>query len=61
MTRNRWTAIVAYMTEKLNPQEGDKVLEIGAGSGYQSAVLAALGAEIYTIETVPKLTVVCYE
>jgi len=47
--------IVAYMTEKLNPQEGDKVLEIGAGSGYQSAVLAALGAEVYTIETVPDL------
>ncbi|MFA6174128.1 MAG: protein-L-isoaspartate O-methyltransferase, partial [Kiritimatiellales bacterium] len=44
--------IVAYMTEKLNPQPGEKVLEIGAGSGYQSAVLAALGAEVYTIETV---------
>jgi protein-L-isoaspartate(D-aspartate) O-methyltransferase len=47
--------IVAYMTEKLNPQAGEKVLEIGAGSGYQSAVLAALGAEVYTIEAVPEL------
>lgn len=47
--------IVAYMTEKLNPQPGEKVLEIGAGSGYQSAVLAALGAEVYTIEVVPEL------
>lgn len=47
--------IVAYMTEKLNPQPGDKVLEIGSGSGYQSAVLAALGAEVYTIEAVPEL------
>ena len=47
--------IVAYMTEKLNPQLGEKVLEIGTGSGYQAAVLAALGAEVYTIETVPQL------
>jgi protein-L-isoaspartate(D-aspartate) O-methyltransferase len=47
--------IVAYMTEKLNPQPGEKVLEVGAGSGYQSAVLAALGAEVFTIEVVPEL------
>ena len=47
--------IVAYMTEKLNPKPGEKVLEIGAGSGYQSAVLAALGAEVFTIETIPAL------
>lgn len=47
--------IVAYMTEKLNPQPGEKVLEIGSGSGYQSAVLAELGAEVYTIETIPTL------
>jgi protein-L-isoaspartate(D-aspartate) O-methyltransferase len=47
--------IVAYMTGKLNPQPGEKVLEIGTGSGYQSAILAALGAEIYTIEAVPQL------
>lgn len=47
--------IVAYMTERLNPQAGEKVLEIGAGSGYQSAVLAALGARVYTLEVVPSL------
>ena len=47
--------IVAYMTEKLNPQAGEKVLEIGSGSGYQAAVLAATGAEVYTIETIPDL------
>lgn len=47
--------IVAYMTERLNPQPGEKVLEVGAGSGYQSAVLAALGAAVFTIEVVPEL------
>lgn len=47
--------IVAYMTEKLAVRPGEKVLEIGTGSGYQAAVLAALGAEVYTIEIVPEL------
>lgn len=47
--------IVAYMTEKLNVQSGEKVLEIGTGSGYQAAVLAELGAEVYTIEIIPEL------
>jgi protein-L-isoaspartate(D-aspartate) O-methyltransferase len=41
---------VAYQTELLEIKEGDKVLEIGTGSGYQSAVLAELKAEVYTIE-----------
>ncbi|MCC6515455.1 MAG: protein-L-isoaspartate(D-aspartate) O-methyltransferase [Chitinophagales bacterium] len=41
---------VAYQTALLNIKAGDKVLEIGTGSGYQSAVLAELNAEIYTIE-----------
>ena len=41
---------VAYQTELLDLKAGDKVLEIGTGSGYQSAVLAELGAEVYTIE-----------
>lgn len=41
---------VAYQTELLELTEGDKVLEIGTGSGYQSAVLAELGANVYTIE-----------
>jgi protein-L-isoaspartate(D-aspartate) O-methyltransferase len=48
--------IVAYMTEKLALQAGEvKVLEIGTGSGYQAAVLAELGARVYTIEIVPEL------
>ncbi len=41
---------VAYQTELLELREGDKVLEIGTGSGYQSAVLAELGAEVFSIE-----------
>lgn len=42
--------IVAYMTEYLAPHPGLKVLEVGTGSGYQAAVLAATGADVYTIE-----------
>ena len=42
--------IVAYMTQSLDPQPTDKVLEIGTGSGYQAAVLARLGARVFTIE-----------
>ncbi len=47
--------IVAYMTEKIAPQRGEKILEIGTGSGYQAAILAELGAEVYTIEIVAPL------
>jgi protein-L-isoaspartate(D-aspartate) O-methyltransferase len=47
--------VVAYMTEALDPQPGDVVLEIGTGSGYQAAVLAKLVWEVYTIEIVAKL------
>ena len=48
--------IVALMTELLNLQKGDKVLEIGTGSGYQAAVLAEIpGVEVYTIEIVTEL------
>ncbi len=47
--------IVAYMTEALDPQASDKVLEIGTGSGYQAAVLAPLVSEVYTIEIVKPL------
>jgi protein-L-isoaspartate(D-aspartate) O-methyltransferase len=47
--------IVAYMTEKMNPQPGEKILEIGTGSGYQAAVLAQMGARVFTIEIVPQL------
>lgn len=42
--------IVAYMTEKLNLQPDHRVLEIGTGSGYQTAVLASLCAEVCTLE-----------
>jgi protein-L-isoaspartate(D-aspartate) O-methyltransferase len=47
--------IVAYMTQALNPQPGERVLEIGTGSGYQTAVLAQLCGEVYTVETIPEL------
>jgi protein-L-isoaspartate(D-aspartate) O-methyltransferase len=41
---------VAFQTEKLEIRPGDKVLEIGTGSGYQAAILVELGARVYTIE-----------
>ena len=47
--------IVAYMTETLDPQPTDRVLEIGTGSGYQAAVLSCLVSEVYTIEIVKSL------
>ena len=47
--------IVAYMTEQIDPQPSDKVLEIGTGSGYQAAVLSGLVSEVYTIEIVESL------
>lgn len=47
--------IVAYMTEQLDPQPEDRVLEIGTGSGYQAAVLSPLVSEVYTIEIVGAL------
>jgi protein-L-isoaspartate(D-aspartate) O-methyltransferase len=48
--------VVAWMTELLELKPGEKVLEIGTGSGYQAAVLAELGTvEVYSIEIVPEL------
>ena len=47
--------IVAFMTEALDVRPGDRVLEIGTGSGYQAAVLARLAKEVYTIEIVEPL------
>jgi protein-L-isoaspartate(D-aspartate) O-methyltransferase len=41
---------VAFQTEKLEVKTGDKILEIGTGSGYQACVLMELGAKVYTIE-----------
>ena len=42
--------VVAFMTQCLDVRPGMKILEIGTGSGYQAAILAAMGAEVYTIE-----------
>ena len=47
--------IVALMSQNLNIKGGEKVLEIGTGSGYQAAVLAEMGAKVFTIERVEKL------
>jgi protein-L-isoaspartate(D-aspartate) O-methyltransferase len=46
---------VAYQTHLLDIQKDDKVLEIGTGSGYQTCILATLGAKVYTIERQEKL------
>ena len=48
--------IVAYMTNELDPQPDDRVLEIGTGSGYQASVLAQIVKEVYTIEIVSALS-----
>jgi protein-L-isoaspartate(D-aspartate) O-methyltransferase len=47
--------VVSYMTEQLDPQPTDKVLEIGTGSGYQAAILSPLVDQVYTIEIVKPL------
>lgn len=47
--------IVALMTDYLNLKEGEKVLEIGTGSGYQAAVLAELVGQVYSVEIVEEL------
>ncbi|HKK45867.1 MAG TPA: protein-L-isoaspartate(D-aspartate) O-methyltransferase [Balneolaceae bacterium] len=47
--------IVAYMTQVLDLKTGEKVLEIGTGSGYQAAVLSEITPYVYTIEIIPDL------
>ena len=47
--------MVAVMTEALTLSESDRVLEIGTGSAYQTAVLAALAREVFTVERIPRL------
>ena len=47
--------VVAYMSQALRLRGGERVLEIGTGSGYQAAVLARMGCEVFTIEIVPEL------
>lgn len=49
--------IVALMTEILDVEGEEKVLEIGTGSGYQSAILAEIGCEVYSVEKIPSLAV----
>lgn len=53
--------IVAYMTELLQLEPGDRVLEVGTGSGYQAAVLAELTDEVYTIEIIDELAIAARE
>lgn len=48
--------MVALMTERLDLLPGDRVLEVGTGSGYQTAVLARLVARVYTVERLPELS-----
>jgi protein-L-isoaspartate(D-aspartate) O-methyltransferase len=47
--------VVAYMTERLRLSGGERVLEVGTGSGYQTAILALLAAEVFSVEIVPEL------
>ena len=47
--------MVAIICQVAEVQEGDRVLDIGTGSGYQAAVLAELGGEVHTIERIPEL------
>jgi protein-L-isoaspartate(D-aspartate) O-methyltransferase len=47
--------IVAVMSEAIRLRGGEKVLEVGTGSGYQAAVLAEMGAHVYSMEIVPRL------
>lgn len=46
---------VAFQTQLLEVKKGDKILEIGTGSGYQAAVLSAMGARVFTVEVVKSL------
>ncbi|HOJ30725.1 MAG TPA: protein-L-isoaspartate(D-aspartate) O-methyltransferase [bacterium] len=47
--------MVAIMTELTNPEKDDRVLEIGTGSGYQTAILCELGCRVFSVEKIPEL------
>jgi protein-L-isoaspartate(D-aspartate) O-methyltransferase len=49
-------SLVLAMTQQLNPQSHDRVLEIGTGSGYQTALLAAFAQEVFTVERIAELS-----
>jgi protein-L-isoaspartate(D-aspartate) O-methyltransferase len=49
--------IVALMTALLGPRQRDRILEVGTGSGYQTAILAHLARDVYTVERLPDLLV----
>jgi len=53
--------MVAAMTEAARVQPGDKVLEVGTGSGYQAAILAYLGGRVYSVERNPVLAETAHE
>jgi protein-L-isoaspartate(D-aspartate) O-methyltransferase len=54
-------AMVAIMCQATTVHEGDRVLDVGSGSGYQAAVLAELGGEVNTIERIPELAALARE
>ena len=52
--------IVALMTQHLNVRASDRILEIGTGCGYQTAILAELAKEVYSIEIIPDLAAIAH-
>lgn len=53
--------IVAYMTEVLELASGERVLEVGTGSGYQAAILAEITDQVFTVEIIPELATTARE
>ncbi len=53
--------VVAFMTEAIRPQPGERILEVGSGSGYQAAILARMGADVFTVEIVEPLAAMARE
>ncbi len=48
---------IAFMTELLAVKKGDKILEVGTGSGYQAAILCEMGADVYSVERLEELSI----